>query len=492
MRKGLLAEGILFSASRYVLLGLSAVRNLVVAKVLGPEEYGYWIILSLVLMYGDQLHLGLRHAGDKEIPFLRGRREDTRALQVADTIYGGVIALASIGVFVAGAVSLSGLIQAPQLSIGLAVVSLILFSDQVNRFFLMVLRTDKEFILSSQVESFFELIRTLAVCGLVVAFELWGALGAFLLASVATSAFFVCRYWGRFRPMIDSTLAKQLAVVGFPLFLGGLLYILMISLDRVAASWMLSKKDLGLYGLAALLIQLPISGSQAITAVLYPRFSEAFGETGEAESLYPLYAQAISVTSYLAPLLVVGIYFTSEFLIAALLPEFTGATTIIGLLSNGMYFLVAVPLPLYALMALGRRREYVTTQSASVLVAAALYVVAAATGRGPSAIAIAASLSYGIFLILLHVRTSLVFGLRRADTGRALAKTLVPGLYSIVAVFAVSLALPGSTGFSLADQLGLMVAKCLAFLLLYSPFLVILNRREQLVTRLKRAFRHEQ
>lgn len=492
MRKGLLVEGILFSASRYVLLGLSAVRNLVVAKVLGPEEYGYWIILSLVLTYGDQLHLGLRHAGDKEIPFLRGKREDTRALQVADTIYGGVISLAAIGVLVAGPMSLSGLIQAPQLSIGLAVVSLILFSDQVNRFFLMVLRTDKEFILSSKVESFFELIRTLAVCGLVVAFELWGALGAFLLASAATSAFFVYRYRGRFRPKIDSALAKQLAVIGFPLFLSGLLYILMISLDRVVASWALSKKDLGLYGLAALLIQLPISGSQAVTAVLYPRFSEAFGETGEAGSMYPLYSQAVSVTSYLAPLLVIGIYFASEFLITWLLPEFSGATTIIWQLSNGMYFLVIVPLPMYALMALGRRREYVATQSAAVLVAAVLYIVAAATGRGPSAIAIAASLSYGVFLILIHVRASLVFGRNRTDTSRALAGTLLPGLYSIAAVFTISLALPVPTAFSLADQLWLMVEKCLAFLILYSPFLLMLNRKEQIIVRLKRALRHEQ
>lgn len=75
----MLRDSLVFGSSRYVLLGLSMVRNVVVAKILGPADYGLWIILSLLFTYGDQIHLGLRHAGDRELPFLMGQGDYERS-----------------------------------------------------------------------------------------------------------------------------------------------------------------------------------------------------------------------------------------------------------------------------------------------------------------------------------------------------------------------------------------------------------------------------
>src|SRR3990172_1387833 len=72
VKHSLFKDSVVFAASRYVLLGLSLIRNFFVAKFLGPSDYGLWVVIGLLLTYGDQIHLGLRHAGDKEIPYYRG------------------------------------------------------------------------------------------------------------------------------------------------------------------------------------------------------------------------------------------------------------------------------------------------------------------------------------------------------------------------------------------------------------------------------------
>ena len=489
MSRGFLVDSLFFSSSRYVLLGLSAVRNIVVARMLGPGDYGYWVIFSVILTYGDQLHLGLRHAGDKEIPFLNGRGEPVQAERAANAVYGAVLALAAIGVLLASGVAMSSVFNAPQLRAVIVGASLILFSEQVNRFFLMVLRTQKEFVLSSKVETVFEFVRTLSVCGLAMVLKMEGAIGGMLLASVSTTLYFVSRFRHRFSPRLDVVLTKRLFVIGFPLFLSGVLYIAMISLDRVVGTFVLSKQDLGLYGVASLLAQLPISASLATTAVLYPRFSESFGQSGDIRSLYPLYAEALVMTSYLSPLLVATVFFAAELLIGWLLPAFQGAVGIMGILTNGVYFLAIVPLPMYLLMATGRNREYISAQSYAVAVGLVLYLILGVGFSGPRAVAVAASLSYLTFLVLMYFRASGAFALARMQAARELGAMMLPAVYSIAVVLLLSRLITLSVP-TVAEHLRVAFLKLSGFFILYVPMLFILNRRTRFLVRSKKVFWH--
>src|SRR3972149_4811901 len=93
-------DSLTFSSARYVLMGLSALRNFALAKVLDPENYGYWVVLSLIFAYGDQIHIGLRHAGDRDIPFLRGQERHDEADHITRVLFSGILffsALACLG-----------------------------------------------------------------------------------------------------------------------------------------------------------------------------------------------------------------------------------------------------------------------------------------------------------------------------------------------------------------------------------------------------------
>lgn len=399
MQSRLIRNTLYFSSSRYVLLVLSLVRNLVVARALGPDEYGLWVIFMLLLTYGDQIHLGLRHAGDREIPYANGRDDVNESSLLSSTIYGGVLLLSGIGMLVATGV-LVALGPTQLLSRVVFLSGIVVVSDQVSRFYLMLLRTRKEFVVSSVVEVAFEILRTVLVSGLAFLFTLFGAIVALGVASIATSAFFLVRFRGTVAPRFHWSTIRRLIPVGFPLFASGLLYILIISLDRVIGAAVLTKAELGVLGLASLLAQVPVSAAQSIKDVLYPSLSEAVGKDPNAADAFALFRKGLDLSAVVLPVLVGLVTILSAPVIILLLPEFKESIPLVAILSNGVYFLCLSALPLGLLMAVRQTRIYLSVQIVSVVVSIGLYLVFFDRIGGITSLCYAASCSFFLFASL--------------------------------------------------------------------------------------------
>lgn len=65
----------------YVLFLTSALSALIaflsgiwLRNILGPEEYGMWLVFSLVLTYGYVMHLGILDSFNRDIPLLTGQK----------------------------------------------------------------------------------------------------------------------------------------------------------------------------------------------------------------------------------------------------------------------------------------------------------------------------------------------------------------------------------------------------------------------------------
>lgn len=473
LKHGLLADSLVFSSSRYILLALSVVRNIVVAKVLSPEEYGYWIIVTLVLTYGDLIHLGLRHAGEKEIPFLNGRNNQRDAKLAGNMIYGGILLIATILLLPLSIYALTTSSISPGIQSILLTSAVIVFSDQINRFYLMILRAEKKFISSSKIEMVFEVLRTVSVVGMVYLLKLEGAVGGFLIASVATTLYFLLMNFGEYVPQFRWNDIKRFVAVGIPLFLCGLLYILMLSLDRVFAAYAFSKETLGWYGLASLLAQLPLSASVAFAMVLYPRFSHAFGEAGTIRVAYNLYLRSILTTSYVTPLFVGGVVYSSEFLVNWFLPEYQESLFFIRLLGYGILFLVVIPIPLYAMMAAGQSREYLKAQIIGVVLSSIAYIVAYVSTKDASGIPMAAIASYAIFYFLIVTKGFVVFELGVVAIMKELFVLLIPLVYALVVMILIAKNIEQSSVGTMEAQFLTMMLKLAIYFLAFLPMFIL-------------------
>lgn len=476
----LVLEGLVFSSSRYVLIGLSLIRNLVIARFLGPEDYGYWVIISLLLTYGDQLHLGLRHAGDREIPFLRGQDQEQKSYETAKGIFGGILILAAVGAALIFSYLLLDTPESVVLKRVFAAAALILVSDQVSRFYFMILRTQKEFILSSKLEAGFELVRTIMVCSLVITFGLEGAIHALLVASGATTIYFLLMWKSKFSPIFEWRILRRCLGLGFPLFLSGLFYLVMISLDRIFGAFVLEKKALGSYGLATLLAQLPLSATLAVATVLYPKFSELIGAQGSVKAIEKLYGRVLVNASYLTPFLVTGFLFSCELFVRMFLPEYLDSWAYLRILVYGMFFIVLIPFPLFLLMAAGRKREYLEAQIVGVVTATGLYVTLLYLMDDTVAIPIAAVASYALSSILLTFRSFSVFDYSLKDSVKRLVFVLIPALVSIIAAYATQKYGMQVHIETVGDSLTKIIMNLAMFVLLYSPCLLLLKFRNRL------------
>lgn len=466
-------EGVLFSSSRYFLLGLSFLRNFVLAKFLGPENYGIWIVISLLLTYADQIHLGLRHAGDRELPFLMGQGDYERSAATANAIFGGIVALTLVGAFLL-LLTHSFLGDGFYLSqYALSLVVAIFASDQINRYYLMILRTQREFIFSSKVELAFEVLRTVAVVSLVIVFNIIGALYGLFISSFASAVFFFKRFRFRFVPSFDIGGFWSLLQKGFPFFVSGVLYLTFLNIDRVVASFVFTKDNLGQYGFAALVAQLPISGALALAMVLYPRFSSSIGESGSVKKLYDLYAKSISILSYLSPLVVAVMIISSEVLILLLLPEYVDSFFYLKLLFFGIFPIALIPLPLFLLMSTGRSSEYLWIQTFGVVLSLLFYGISLQIWNPQWAIPYAVITSYSVFLLLLLNRAFSIFSMKKKIHFVRLMYTLIPVIISVCVLYFVEYHFAIESEL-MQKEIWSSITKLMAFVFFYSPILLLL------------------
>jgi O-antigen/teichoic acid export membrane protein len=489
MMKDFLRDSIVFSSSRNLLLGLSLIRNVVIARVLGPSDYGYWVIISLLLTYGDQIHLGLRHAGDRELPYQRGQSNSKLAADMANVIFGSTLVFTSLGFIILCLYAIFMPNQSIALRYGVILAGGIICSDQINRFYLMILRTEKKFVLSSKIETGFELLRTALTCALVFFLQFNGAVIAFLVVSIATTVYLFRLNRGSFIPRLDIILLRRLFSIGFFLFLNGLFYIFIISIDRVYTSFFLSKAELGTYGLAALVAQLPVNSSQAISAVLYPTLSEKFGQENDLSSLYPLFTKVVRAISYLAPFLIACILFLSEFFISWLLPLYSASIPTLVILTFGILFLVLTPIPMAMLMASGRNRSVLITQIITVVVAIPVFIFVREIRPGVDGIAAGMDVVIVIYTLLsvIAVYTAMRFDLKRIV--RELTVLLFPCLYSVAIIYALSFWFLQGRSTAVWGSFLDAISKIGIFFAFFLPLFIVTNRTTNLIEQVRNSIR---
>ena len=437
MSSGLLRESAVFSVSRYALLGLSFIRNFVVARALDPEQYGYWVIVMLVLTYGDQIHLGLRHAGDKEIPYYRGRGQPEEARRIADTLYAGILLISVAALVILGSITAVAPGGERTVQGVIVVAGVIVVVEQVNRYYLMIMRATKQFILSSKVEIAVEAARTTLVCVLVYLFSLAGAITGFLAAAVIMTVFFVFRFRTQFVPRFDWRRLRKLLQLGISLFGVSLLYVLLINADRLFGATVLSKVELGVYGIAALAAQLPLNFTQGISSVVYPTLSEQFGRSDSLEHVFPVFSNVLRSLAFAVPLIVVTTYFGASILVEWFLPAYRQSLEVLILLLPGVFLLAFVPLLSGVFTAVNRARHFLLLEIVAVVCALILFPVLKSLLEGPRGIGVAMSSSMVIYAGLALISTLYLFSVNPRRVLKELAATCLPSIYCLALVVAV-------------------------------------------------------
>ncbi|MBI5645434.1 MAG: oligosaccharide flippase family protein [Ignavibacteriae bacterium] len=486
MSRGILGNTVIVSGTRYVSLGFGMARNLFVAWMFGPEKFGYWVLFLLVLQYADQVHLGLRLAGDVEIPRLRGAGDIPGAESTARMLFAGIISLAAGAGIIAAVGStllylrggVVGEYDAGILALVLLVISATIIVDQVGRYHLMIFRTRKEFAVLGISESASDIARAFLVVGLGWMFGLAGAFVAHLCASIGMAFYLHIRVDAQRRMQWDRMRLRSLFVAGLPLFVSYTAYFLIISIDRVAGGIVLGSREFALYGFATTIMLLPVLTSHGLRDVLIPTFGERYGAGGAAD-VAPLFLRGSRAVAFMIPPITAFVLFGMEAVVGIGLPKYGEALGVMSLLTPGIAFMALASLPVIALMIMGRSWPLLFLEAVAIGTAAILYILLPISLSPMHRLAISTSVLYGVYGLSTFVLTLHSCSRAPRQIARDAVIVATPVAITIALVFVLGRVVQ-TESMSRYALLGIPIAKAVLFAGAYAGFLFITREMSEI------------
>jgi O-antigen/teichoic acid export membrane protein len=318
VKRELLREFCVYFSSTVCINGARFLVYLWVARILGPEDWGRWQFLSLVIIYGALSHLGLINGMGRDVPCYLGQGLESRVDKIVGVAFTHSLLL--MVVFAGAAYGiLQWFVHRPEES---ALVCVLAIVFQVFVFHQFLFRSYARFFSISLLQTIFAAALVLFAPYVAWKFGVAGFIAAQIMA-------YLCAVLGvrsaveiRIRPQIDWLEAKRLVRVGFPIMAVGLLYSFLTTVDRwVIVAW-LEMEKLGYYSMAIMAFQLLSLPLGVVADQTFPRMARSWGETEGMRMIRRWLVYQNIVSSLIAFCLVAGAYFACPYLIRRFLPDY--------------------------------------------------------------------------------------------------------------------------------------------------------------------------
>jgi O-antigen/teichoic acid export membrane protein len=372
--------------------------NLVAAASLGPVAFGTWVLVASVIQYSSFSSIGIVNGAAREIPRALGAGDPARAHRIEDVATGGALATGVIAGL--AMVGLSPILFGPEVSgwlVALAVLATQLFVLQQILF-----RANLRFR---------EAAGQLAVAAVgapvvgipMLRFGVDGLIAARVILNSVVIAVAARRFGRVPRPRFDGAMLRQLISVGLPVMLGGLVFSLLITLDRWLADILLGREAVGQYGIVSLAVSALLVVPTFLAQQLYPRISHERGAGAHGQRILEV-ALRFGVLAGLATaaLGLAGSLF-AVVAIPILLPEYEQAIVplAVGAMAVSVY---ATSSGLsYVLNLTGRQRELVLAQAAALAGDIALSLLFVNAGFGLLSFSLAMLVTFTIYGVVLFL-----------------------------------------------------------------------------------------
>lgn len=410
------------------------------ALLLGPTVWGIWQGAKLVLLYGANLHLGVQNGMHRELPILRGKKESGQQAAITDVTFTfsfTVAAVVSIGMLLSTFIVKMG----PELRLSLQFLSAMIFLQYVSSFYGLLFRANNEFDIVSKI-AVIDGLGYLFSVALIFFFGLLGFLGGQVLRLLVTTFY---SYWKSSYSINwhwDNKVLKSLILIGFPIMLMVFANVIFTTIDRLLILKFLNAKSLGFYSLGNLIFAPLLMIFTASNSVMYPRFAERYGETGDPHSLRRYITVPMENLAALMPILIGAIYIALPLLVKVFLPEYTEGVMAARILIFGLFFYAIAGMAGNMLLTINKQVLYLGVLLGSALLNFGFSYGALRLGYGIAGVAAGTSLAYFMFLLTSSVLAMWYTQASHRENVKLLSKVLWPVFYISTIVLFLSILMP--------------------------------------------------
>lgn len=270
-----------YASGQLMLTGAMFLFNLFAAKLVGPEQMGIWQTITLISTYGMILTIGVINGMGRNVPFYRGKGDELEVRKnIATTLFFLLIVLA---IFTAVLPVIYFLLPV-EVNITVLLGVVLLGARVVNTYSVMLIRSFRDFRRLGTHQAMTALVLLITIVPLFVIPDLhtifWG-----VFLSLVTVILLSKKYsslYPRSRKVFFDLLRT-----GFPIYIVGLCFIVLTTIDRVIVLGFLGTEQLGIYIVAAIAMAVLLMAPALVSNVMYPKLAEIYGSTGRLSDLVP-------------------------------------------------------------------------------------------------------------------------------------------------------------------------------------------------------------
>lgn len=422
-----------FSSANAVSLVLLLSTSLLLRRYLGPYLAGIWVGLELLPTYvGTYSHLGTLTAAERELPFLLGARRDAEFDRLKDTLFWfthGVGLVLALGLVAAAFIQRPRV--NPQTFAGLLIYAPILWAQLASTYYVVVYRARKRFAALSLRQGPLNMIKAVLLVAGAYAFGLAGVLVVELAGALALAIVLHSGVREPFARVFDASLLPKLIADGAPMVAGAVAFESLRGADQFVILSVMGPTLLGVYTLAWPIYSGLFYIPNVLSMVMYPRFQERYGATGDPRSLRRFVELQLDL---LAETLLAGIAVLLIVLPPAIgrwFPLYVEAIPPMRVLLLGTYFLCLTPPAGQFLLTV---RKQVRALFIALPVTALAFGAAYAGSRyGLIGVAVGVSLAFFVEFVALNA-----YALSHFSGAPEIARRLVRLAGTAVAVFVIA------------------------------------------------------
>jgi O-antigen/teichoic acid export membrane protein len=376
---------------------LNLVQGVWLMRLLEPEEYGLWIAIFLIFVYGQHFHLGLQNSILRQLPLLRGRGEERRARELVGAAHAGLLSFSVAWLGVGSAAAL--LFYRPHLDFALVAVFVTVL-EAWSALAMAELKTAHRFLRVGLLS----ILRSALNLVLLVLVARYGLKGAYLrwvvLLVVMTSVWWIANpVRARWRWSVGDL--RFLLHDGGPILLVGVLFSLQVSMDKTLIKAYLDAEAMGRYGAAAILMTLMMVIPSSVGQTAYPHMLESFGRGVSARIIFGDAWRRCAVVAGLSAVVALAGGLVMPAALRWVLPRYLVGVHAAQWLLPGTVFLSASVPASYFLQTVRRQRLHAAVSAVGVLCQIVLGSVVLQRGGDIEELAMTTSLSLLIYLCIL-------------------------------------------------------------------------------------------
>ena len=341
--KNIIKQSAKFNAVSIVSLLIQIPNQLMIGMFLVPEEYGVISFVALWSLYAGLINPGMLTAGQREIPYLIGKKKEEQSIKVQNIAISSDL-LYSILPFVV-ILCASFFYSNKLIKIGLILTAISFIASRFTNCWSSINFIKQRFT----IVAIGRLISTILSPIIIICSIYWLGIYAVLIAPLICTIFMGIYYLKKgpigYHFQFEWTEVIRLIKTGFVLSLSSVLFYMYRMADRTIIASFLSLHDLGLFAFAMGFIMFGMNFLADFGRVLQPILWEHSGKVENPEDSFNntnrMATYMALATAIIIPLVQVGYSFT----VRLLLPKYIESIPVFLILSNMLYLASMATIP---------------------------------------------------------------------------------------------------------------------------------------------------